>query len=501
LYGLEARAAPLPSERDQNFLLQTENGDAYVLKIANNLEAPAFLAAQNQVMALLHARGMEVCQQVFPTRDGQTLVQVTAPTGSQHWVRLVSYLPGQPLGSVRRHGDELLRDLGARLGELDVILTDFDHPALHRTFHWDLAQARPVLERHVPEIADAGLRELVETVAQADLNRLEPLLPRLPRSPIHNDANDYNVLVGGGVDPYTRNQAVTGLIDFGDMVHSYTVADLAVAAAYALLDKPDPLAAACQVVKGYHPVRPLTDEELAALFGFIRLRLCMSVAHAAHQQAQRPDDPYLSISQAPIRRTLPKLARIHPRFAEAAFRAACGRVPVPAKEDVANWLTTHRDRVRRVLGRPLSAETVHVLDLGVASPLVHGDPAHNGAEELGERIRTRLAERGAQVGVGRYDEARTLYSGPAFDPMDGRWNERRTIHLGMDLFAPPGTPVHAPLAGTVHALADNAAPQDYGPVVILRHEPADGPVFYSIYGHLSRASLAKLRPGQLRQGP
>ena len=85
-----------------------------------------------------------------------------------------------------------------------------------------------------------------------------PCCQDLRQSAIHNDANDYNVLVSGDQSRLTgfpRDKHPTwlfGLVDFGDMVHSFTVGDLAVAIAYAILDKPDPLAAAAQVAAGYH---------------------------------------------------------------------------------------------------------------------------------------------------------------------------------------------------------------------------------------------------------
>ena len=174
-------------------------------------------------------------------------------------MRLVTYLPGVPFGSVRRHSPELLRDLGRSLGRLDRALASFDHPAIHRDFHWDLANGLAVVRAYEALIADAELRELVSQLA-ADFERnVAPLLPELRTSAIHNDANDFNVIVGGGSDLYTRNQSVVGLIDFGDMVHSYTVGDLAVAMAYAILDKPDPLAAAAQIVSGYHEEFALND--------------------------------------------------------------------------------------------------------------------------------------------------------------------------------------------------------------------------------------------------
>jgi 4-aminobutyrate aminotransferase-like enzyme len=148
---------------------------------------------------------------------------------------------------------------------------------------------------------------------------------------------------------------VTGIVDFGDIVYSYAVADLAIAIAYAVLDKPDPLDAAVSIVRGYTRSRPLDDDEIAALFGLVLLRLCASVCIAARQQRQRPGDPYLSISQAPIARTLPRLAAIPFDDAEAAFRRARGRTPaetLAARRRVigANVSVAYREPVKIVRG-------------------------------------------------------------------------------------------------------------------------------------------------------
>jgi 4-aminobutyrate aminotransferase-like enzyme len=61
--------------------------------------------------------------------------------------------------------------------------------------------------------------------------------------------------------------------------------------------------------------------------------------------------------------------------------------------------------------------------------------------------------------------------------------------------------ISAPFGATVYALADNAQPFDYGPVIILKHR-SDGDIeFFTLYGHLSRQSLRALRVGQkLRSG-
>ena len=292
-FGVRASASPLPSERDQNFLLTNDSGEKFVLKIANALEEPAFLEAQNAVLTHLGKR-IAFCQRLVPAVSGEGSVTVQGSNGAYHFVRMVHYLPGVPLGEVKPHSNELLRDLGRKLGELDRALADFDHPAAHRDFHWDLANGNRILSEYGELIEDPGLRELVAR-GRIDFDHA------LRRSVIHGDANDYNVLV----DPERMN--VVGVLDFGDMVYSYTVGNLAIAIAYVILDKADPRAAANEVVDGYRSEFPLLENELEALWPLVLMRLCMSVCLAAYQKQQRPENEYLQISQRSIEQNLPRL--------------------------------------------------------------------------------------------------------------------------------------------------------------------------------------------------
>lgn len=489
LYGLTATAHPLPSERDQNFLLTTTDGKQFVFKLANALEDASLLEAQQQVLAFL-SNHLSFCPQLVPTQSGAALTEIQSASDTRHLARLVTWLPGTPLGEVKYHSPELLQNLGQCLGQLDRALATFDHLALHRDFHWDLAQALRIVEEAEALIVDDETTRFVAQLKNDFVRDVVPLLPDLRRGIIHNDANDYNVIVDA------KTQRVTGLIDFGDMIHSFVVAELAIAIAYAILNKPDPLAVAAQLVKGYTAEYPLTEVELASLFGFVCMRLCQSVCIAAQQMKQRPDDEYLAISQKPIRNTLPKLAKIHPRFAEAVFREAAGLVPIPHSEEITDWIKINADSFASVLETDLRTESNLVIDLSISSPLINGDANENAEPKLTRRIFAAMAEAGVSVGVGRYDEARLLYTSPLFANNQRPTDERRMIHLGIDLFAEAGTTVHAPLAGTVHAFADNNAPLDYGPVILLRHETSEGEEFFTLYGHLSRASLEGLKVGQ-----
>ncbi|HKW10497.1 MAG TPA: aminotransferase class III-fold pyridoxal phosphate-dependent enzyme, partial [Gemmatimonadaceae bacterium] len=167
---------------------------------------------------------------------------------------------------------------------------------------------------------------------------------------------------------------------------------------------------------------------------------------------------------------------------------------------VREWVRANAATFASALDIDLRSAPVAVLDLGVSSPLVSGDPDENVEAKLTPRIAAAMAEAGVRVALGRYDEPRLLYTAPFFGgPLPN--SERRTIHIGLDLFADSGTPVHAPLDGVVHAFANNAVPQDYGPVIILRHETTDGDPFFTLYGHLSRVSLDGLAIGRrIRRG-
>ncbi|MDX1267168.1 MAG: aminotransferase class III-fold pyridoxal phosphate-dependent enzyme, partial [Oceanisphaera sp.] len=466
-----------------------------VIKIANSLEEAAQLEAENQVMGLI-ARRTGMAPELVPTSAGDLTAIIPGANGAEHLVRLVTYLEGLPMGMVKRHSTELLYRLGVGLGQMTKALAGFDHPAAHREFHWDLAQAPKVINQWLPLVKETGLADLIGQIRDHFEAEVETLLPRIRQSVIHNDANDYNIIVGGNRSVQEHNQELLGFVDFGDLVHSHTVNELAIAIAYAVLNKPNPLAAAVNLVRGFHEVCPLAEDELSALFGLVRMRLAASVCIAAFQQSQRPDVDYLGISQAPIRKTLPMLAQIPPPIALTAFRRACRLEPNPAGAELCEWLKQNQAGFGPVLQGGFSGNDYTVLDLGIGTHLLSGDPNAISEPQVSAAIDSEMAAAGAKVGVGMFREPRLIYTASAFRAEDPSTQEGRTVHLGLDLFAPEGTGVTAPLDGVVHLLATAASPLDYGHVIILAHEAVRGQIFYTLYGHLSAASLEGMQSGQ-----
>jgi Ser/Thr protein kinase RdoA (MazF antagonist) len=311
IYGLSAEARPLPSERDQNFALQSDAGERFVLKIAKSDEARSVLELQNAALKhAAHRAPALALQRLVATSQGEDIVATTGAQGQSYFLRLMTWLEGEMFVHARPHDAMLLESLGSTMAELDLALQDFSHPAMGRELHWDVKRADLALQ-HLPLLSNPQ-----QAIVRRFMDAWETIEWRaLRHSVIHGDANDYNVLV--------RQGRVVGLLDFGDMVHSAAVCDLAVALAYAMLDKPDPLAAALPVIQAYHARFPLTGAETDALFSLTAARLCLSVCYAAHNAQAKRGDEYQLVTAGPAWELLQRLDAVPLDVLQNSFRNAC----------------------------------------------------------------------------------------------------------------------------------------------------------------------------------
>jgi 4-aminobutyrate aminotransferase-like enzyme/Ser/Thr protein kinase RdoA (MazF antagonist) len=493
-WGIHGTLVPLPGERERNFHVYTGVGSEFVLKVASQLEDGA--AIEFQVEALVHlSSGSPVVNvpRIVAARDGARVVAHSI-RGEPHSARLLTWLPGRPLAEVSPHSPELLRAIGRSLGAMTRSLSSFKHPAARRALKWDLAAAGWIAD-HVQRIQDPDRRAQVEAIIDRFSRETAPALAATRRGIVHNDANDWNILVN--VDPAGAS-APAGIIDFGDLLESHPACDVAIALAYVMMGKPDPVTAGAHLLGGYHEAFPLTGEELALLFPLVKTRLAVSVVNAALQAETSPDNEYLQVSVTSANRLLDQLEDVHERLAEYRFRDACGLEPCPAGARVGAWLASNAHRFEPLLGHALEARDVHVHDFSVSSLSIGTIDQWRDQRKFSKVVDDELAASGAPVGVGRYDEVRAIYTTDLFRVEGNDGPEWRTVHIGIDVGAAAGTAIHAPLDGTVHSLRDNDAPGDYGPTIVLEHgATADHPAFWTLYGHLSHASIERLQVGHI----
>jgi len=144
-----------------------------------------------------------------------------------------------------------------------------------------------------------------------------------------------------------------------------------------------------------------------------------------------------------------------------------------------------------VLDPRITLSAYRKVDLSIDNPILRQVPLD--ASSCQDYLRDFLGETNGQVGWGGYLEQRDLYRG--FDNFNPQTQEPREYHLGVDFWADTGTSVHAPWDGTLHSWANQTAPGDYGPVILLVHPFQDGHVV-SLFGHLSGSSLNGLYEGK-----
>jgi Ser/Thr protein kinase RdoA (MazF antagonist) len=311
-YGIAGPASPLPSERDQNFLLRDPCRGKFVLKIANRDDTPELLDFQHQAMRRIARAGCRAeVPAVVPSTGGGDLASIRDGDGTIYHVRVLSWIEGTVLAEARPRSSRLFESVGASMAEIDRALLGLVHPAMHRVLQWDLRHAG--LARDKAHLLPSALRSWVERA----FDRWEAIdWGSLRHAVIHGDANDHNVLV--------REERMTGLLDFGDMVHSAVVGELAIALAYAMLDEPEPLEAAAALIRGYHGIMPLEEAEQTALHPLVHARLAASLCYSAHNRERNPEDAYQVISERAIRALVERLSVYSFDEVSTMIRAACG---------------------------------------------------------------------------------------------------------------------------------------------------------------------------------
>ncbi len=473
----------LPSELDRNYHLRAPNGEGFVLKFAHSSVSDGVLDLQNKTLQHLQST-MRIIPQLVSTTHGEETLRVSAGNGDIYRARLLRYIEGVPLSEFRPHSEALLTDIGTQLGLLSAAMESFRHAEKRLHYRWNIRNLGDIA-RFADDLPPRK-KSLLERFLRQFMDEVLPALPRLRHSFTYNDPNDSNILIAARDREPT---GVAGMIDFGDMVYGPTVIDLAVALAYIMMESDRPLEKAAPVIRAYHREFPLREEEIGLLFPLIAARLCLSVCISWHQQNQEPDNRHLSISEAGAWALLAKLREIHPRSAHYHFRAACGLPACPQSAAVIEWLDAQA--FAPILGEPLTDENSKTVDFGLTSRVLASvtdlaDPA-----AYAEPLRRHLGE--SKIGIGFYNEVRPIYLADMF-AIDH--HQRRTAHLGVDIFAPAETAIYAPLAGKIHSLANYPEAQDYGPVLILKHEPKDNLCFYTLYGHLSPETLERWTIGE-----
>ncbi len=288
------KPTPLTGERDENFHVICNDDAQYVLKVSHPAEPLELVDLATAAMRHVEVSAPELgCPKVIANCDGETRSKVRDAAGIERCARLVTWIDGRILSSTLPSSAQRAA-CGSFAARLGLALEGFDHGHADRALIWDIAQFSRFAARMndaAPSALAAGLRDFL---ARFDTD-VQPRLKTLRRQVIHGDMNRRNVVMSAA-----RDDVVNGVIDFGDVVKTCVVCDLAVAAASNICGVTTFRSDIDDVRAAYQSENRLTDEELRMLGPLIAMRLVMGILIPAWHQRHNPESQHYAASGIPV---------------------------------------------------------------------------------------------------------------------------------------------------------------------------------------------------------
>jgi Ser/Thr protein kinase RdoA (MazF antagonist) len=347
-WGYEVvRIKELPSYDDCNFYLKCVRSDKvtteFLIKFYNGVDSENIdmIDGLGELFRVLEQGCSALCVSSPQTaRNGRSVVTVdncmmASGTKSSVAARLFTWVPGDTLSNflgTNPTGQALAlwADVGRAVALSTCALEGFDHPAFHRYHAWDIKQFMQVAE-FAPYIDEEVVKSLVHQVLDDFASQVLPDSHQFPQSVILGDCNDANVIVGAKEG--SGEMHVSGLIDFGDSVRTWTVCDIAIAMAYSMCStcghSQNPLPVLVGMLGEYcrhrgKGAQGLLEVEVKHLRVLIAARLAASISMGAYSLSQDPDNEYLKLHAVPARNALKVLLSYDPARLHGLFSLACG---------------------------------------------------------------------------------------------------------------------------------------------------------------------------------
>lgn len=421
-YGLEGQVEPLEGELDENYKVTCADGRRFVLKIMRPGCDLGLVDMQVQAMDFVSQKLQTITvPAVITTRSGEKCVALDYEGTGERLCWMIEFISGDLLDDVRHQPLSLISAFGAQLGELVDVLSDFQHDSLCRPLKWSLNQADWVAGS-LDEISRADYRNWVKQIAERYSDHVSNILQQLPPTNIHGDAHGQNVLAS---EQETGERQISGMIDFGDLHQSNAICEIAIASAYAMMNRSDPIACAEAMLKGFHAVYPVSEDAVGIYLDLILTRLAVSVTNSAIQKELNPDDPYIVVSERPAWALLQRLMNMDQAWLRHRFRWAC----------------FGSDKLTVSDSQPILEPEVQVepVDMEVTYPGKPVGTTNWGEHEANTILATRFLEPRPATKIGVVKDSPSL-------------------HTSVELFARQAFDIRAPFDGTIVAVEKGAMP-------------------------------------------
>jgi ethanolamine-phosphate phospho-lyase len=303
-----------------NYLITTDNNQYVFKTYLYDENLLSIIIAENDLLLHLNTAKNKY---PFPISfiDG-SYIKVLNFDGEKKICRLLTYLKGTLLGDIKPSQDSF-KSLGKFVAQLDVQLQSYNNNTIKaRNWHWDI-QYLDLNKKNVKYISCTRDRNLVNYFIQQYDENVRPILPKLRKSIIHGDANEWNVL--------ENDKKVTGIFDFGDIAYTPLINELAITVAYATLYVDEPVLWATIIVESYHKILPLEEQEIDVLYYLIVARLCISVINSSYTRITDPENKYTLKSEKKAWNSLHKWLTINPLSLKNEIKKLIGLAPTKQK--------------------------------------------------------------------------------------------------------------------------------------------------------------------------
>jgi len=266
-FGLACHVSELGSQQDQNFVVSdiANTAPIGVLKLSNPVFSEAEIELQDLAAATVAEREPTLrVPQVVDGPRGPMSAWWDTSQGRIH-ARVITHVSGATLTGSGYLSPATVTRMGELAAKVSVALADLRHPASVRVLQWDLRHAERVIATLAPDEPDTEVRQFASAVAESAQNRLDAVSSRLPTQLGHFDITDDNVIGRPGAVP-------DAVIDFGDVIESWAVGEIAVTVSSLLHHDGLTPADALPAIRAFHAIRPLSEDEVDAIWPLVALR-------------------------------------------------------------------------------------------------------------------------------------------------------------------------------------------------------------------------------------
>ena len=464
----------LNSERDINLLIKGAGTKQYVVKISNPKESPVHLEYQD--LLINHLRLNIELRKIYPEILHKKILFYKDRYERKCAVRVLTYIDGN-MYAKSKNSDHTEKSLGKLLALQSNQLQSFINNQAIRKFEWDPSDIRWI--KKFINLFKGANKNIIKNTIDEHEKFVFKNIKNLKHAVTHGDPNDYNIVV--------KKEKIIGFIDFGDSIYAPVINDLAISLSYALMGAKNFYKTLQNIVGTFNEFYKLTDQEIYSLLSLIKSRLVITLVMAAKQRKKYPDNKYLSISEKNAWDLIYKLHKIDPYFFIAVIRDICNLEPI---FNFSKKLQLFKNQqFGNLFDFELNNVNKKIVNFDKSSFLLKTNPSNKKLDNLVGKFLKK------DIGIGLYKEKRKVYKSnhyiSSLNPL-----KRRDVHLGIDIFVEANTPIKSPLNGKVIILHNNNFKYDYGPTVILEHKINDYS-FFTLYGHLSKKCLKKLKVGQI----